>query len=128
MDFCKNFNERTLHLQKGLLVPVSLVVYKDSSYSFYVKLPTTSFFFKRILSVEKANKAFLSTTKSKKKGFDGVTKHKKYYKYIMTPQQLFEIALIKSFQFPYVPHFNKLCQMLLGTAHSMHIHTRISNK
>jgi len=38
MDFCKNFNARTM-AQKGLIIPVVVTVYADRSYSFITKTP-----------------------------------------------------------------------------------------
>jgi large subunit ribosomal protein L11 len=38
MDFCKNFNARTMP-QKGLIIPVVITVYADRSYTFITKTP-----------------------------------------------------------------------------------------
>ena len=38
MGFCKEFNEKTAS-QAGLIIPVVITVYQDSSYSFVTKTP-----------------------------------------------------------------------------------------
>ncbi len=43
MSFCKQFNDNTKKLQKDILLPVIIFLYKDKSFKFYYKKPTISF-------------------------------------------------------------------------------------
>ena len=38
-DFCKQFNDKTKDIEKGLAMPVVINVYKDRSFDFIVKTP-----------------------------------------------------------------------------------------
>nr|YP_009370753.1 ribosomal protein L11 [Eukaryota sp. BB2]AQL10460.1 ribosomal protein L11 [Eukaryota sp. BB2] len=129
MEFCKSFNEKTAHLQKSVLLPVTITLYTDLSYEFRAKLPSNSFFLKKALCIEVANKGYTpfdeKTSKSKKRQID--RENRKYYQYLLTQQQLFEISLIKCFSFPYMLHLSKICNMLLGSSHSMRTTVRQHN-
>ena len=48
-DFCTEFNESSNKFKLGLPLPVSVFVYKNDSFDFYVKTPTTSFLLKNLL-------------------------------------------------------------------------------
>jgi len=39
MDFCKQFNNKTEKLEKGIKIPVVITVYQDRSFSFITKMP-----------------------------------------------------------------------------------------
>ena len=54
MDFCKNFNARTM-AQKGLIIPVVVTVYADRSYSFITKTPPASILLKRAANIAKGS-------------------------------------------------------------------------
>jgi large subunit ribosomal protein L11 len=47
MEFCKQFNERTNSLEKGMPVPVIITAYADKSFTFITKTQPTSFLVKQ---------------------------------------------------------------------------------
>lgn len=49
MEFCKAFNARTQHLEKGLPTPVVITVYADRSFTFITKMPPASVLLKKII-------------------------------------------------------------------------------
>ena len=54
MGFCKEFNERT-QAQTGLIIPVVITVYQDSSYSFITKTPPAAVLLKKSCNLEKGS-------------------------------------------------------------------------
>jgi large subunit ribosomal protein L11 len=78
MEFCKAFNAKTQHLEKGLPIPVVITVYADRSFTFITKTPPASVLILKLLKLAKG-----STEPSTKK----VGK--------ITRAQLLEIAKIK---------------------------------
>lgn len=54
MEFLKRFNEQTAK-QMGFVLPVSITVYEDRSYSFVVNQPLMSDLIKRALGIEKGS-------------------------------------------------------------------------
>ena len=50
VEFCKQFNEKSKHFKKNVLLNVIIVVYKDKSFSFLIKAPTVSFLFYEFFS------------------------------------------------------------------------------
>ena len=63
-DFCKQFNDKTKDLEKGLAMPVVINVYKDRSFDFIVKSTPASILIKKAAGVEKGS----ATPQSKKVG------------------------------------------------------------
>jgi large subunit ribosomal protein L11 len=55
MDFCKEFNNRTTKMEKGLVLPVVITVYADRSFSFIIKTPPTAVLIKKALGIETAS-------------------------------------------------------------------------
>jgi len=55
MDFCKEFNARTAHIEPGVPVPTAINVSADRTFSFQIKSPPTAFFLKRIVGIDKGN-------------------------------------------------------------------------
>lgn len=53
VPFCKQFNDRTQHLDSSALLEVSLFLNINSEYKFNISAPTFSFFLKRGLSLTK---------------------------------------------------------------------------
>ena len=47
MDFCKQFNEKTKDMEKGIPVPVVITAYVDKSFTFIVKNPPVSYYVKK---------------------------------------------------------------------------------
>ncbi len=54
MDFCKNFNARTLP-QKGLIIPVVITVYADRSYTFITKTPPAAILLLKAAGIPKGS-------------------------------------------------------------------------
>jgi len=54
MEFCKQFNERTKD-QRGLIIPVIIVIFKDRSFSFVTKKPPAGFLLKRAVGLAKGS-------------------------------------------------------------------------
>ena len=54
MDFCKNFNARTMP-QKGLIIPVVITVYADRSYTFITKTPPAAILLLKAAGVPKGS-------------------------------------------------------------------------
>ena len=56
MDFCKAFNAKTSAKdQEGLIIPVSLTVYHDRTFSFVTKTPPASILLKRAAGIAKGS-------------------------------------------------------------------------
>jgi len=55
MDFCKKFNEATAEMEKGLIVPVAISVYKDKSFDFELKQPPAAILIKKAAGVNKGS-------------------------------------------------------------------------
>lgn len=53
MDFCKEFNARTAHIEPGVPVPTLITVQPDRSFTFITKTPPTSYFLKKAAGIEK---------------------------------------------------------------------------
>src|SRR5574338_818310 len=108
MDFCKSFNEKTQDLN-AVILPVLIIVYQNNSFDYVIRIPTTSSLFKKLLSID---------TGSGKTGAEIIG--------VLTTQQLYELAILKSKEFPYYSDLHSICTMLIGTAESMGILVRTS--
>lgn len=53
MDFCKEFNARTAHVEPGLLLPTRIDINPDRTFTFVTRTPTTSYFLKKCANIEK---------------------------------------------------------------------------
>ncbi|KAJ6629170.1 mitochondrial 54S ribosomal protein YmL19 [Mycena sp. CBHHK59/15] len=53
MDFCKEFNAKTAHLEPGVPIPTVIMVQPDRSFTFVTKTPTASYLLKRTAGIEK---------------------------------------------------------------------------
>lgn len=49
--FCKEFNDRTISFEKGLIIPVVITVYTDRSFKFIIKTPSTTFLLKQAVCI-----------------------------------------------------------------------------
>jgi large subunit ribosomal protein L11 len=54
MDFCKAFNAKTAK-DDGLIIPVVITVYADSSYTFITKTPPVAVLIKRAVGIAKGS-------------------------------------------------------------------------
>jgi len=54
-DFCKQFNDRTAAMEKGLPLPVVITVYADRSFEFVVKTPPAAVLLRKAVGVEKGS-------------------------------------------------------------------------
>lgn len=55
IDFCKEFNARTAHIEPGLAIPTKIDIYPDRSFTFITKTPTTAHFIKKAAGIEKGS-------------------------------------------------------------------------
>jgi len=53
IDFCREFNARTAHLQPGIPVPTLITVQPDRTFTFVTKTPPVSYFLKKASGIEK---------------------------------------------------------------------------
>lgn len=53
MDFCKEFNARTTHIEPGVPIPTLITVQPDRTFSFITKTPPASYFLKKAAGIEK---------------------------------------------------------------------------
>ncbi len=55
MEFCKQYNERTKDVEKGLPLPVVITVYKDRSFTFITKTPPASVLVRKAAGIAKGS-------------------------------------------------------------------------
>ena len=55
MAFCKEFNEKTVSFQEGMIIPVEITVYEDRSFSFITKTPPAAILLKKAAGIETAS-------------------------------------------------------------------------
>jgi len=96
-DFCKKFNDRSQFYEEGLLLPVHLILYKDKSFEFVIKLPFCTTLLKSLLT-------------------EGDSK-------IVSISDLYKISVIKSLDSS-LPMY-ALFKQILGTARSMKLDIQI---
>ncbi|KAF8592509.1 ribosomal protein L11 [Ramaria rubella] len=53
MDFCKEFNARTAHLQPGIPTPTLIHIQPDRTFKFITKTPPASYFLKKASGIDK---------------------------------------------------------------------------
>ena len=53
MDFCKEFNARTAHIEPGVPTPTLITIQPDRTFTFITKTPPTSYFLKKAAGIEK---------------------------------------------------------------------------
>jgi large subunit ribosomal protein L11 len=53
MDFCKEFNARTAHIEPGMPTPTVIYVQPDRTFTFITKTPPTTYFLKKCAGIEK---------------------------------------------------------------------------
>lgn len=55
MDFCKEFNARTAHIEPGLAIPTRIQISPDKSFTFVTKTPPTAYFLKKAAGIDKGS-------------------------------------------------------------------------
>lgn len=53
MDFCKQFNAQTAHIEPGTPTPTLIYVQPDRTFTFVTKTPPTTYFLKKAAGIEK---------------------------------------------------------------------------
>ncbi|XBC44411.1 MAG: 50S ribosomal protein L11 [Buchnera aphidicola (Schlechtendalia peitan)] len=101
MEFCKSFNTRTNHLEKGLPIPTVITVYSDRSFSFIIKTPPASILLKKSAGIKKGS----SKPNTEKIGE-------------ISYQQIVDIAKIKKEDMT-GSNIEKMIKSIIGTAHSI---------
>ncbi|KAF3941826.1 hypothetical protein ABW19_dt0209347 [Dactylella cylindrospora] len=111
MDFCREFNARTAHMEVGTPIPVRVTVRPDRSFTFDVRTPTTSWLLLRAAGVE-PKKGKLKGAKQPGKDVVGTVSLKHIY----------EIGKIKHSEdrMKGIP-LESMCRSICGTAKSMGI-------
>ena len=102
-DFCKQFNDKTKDIEKGLALPVVINVYKDRSFDFVVKSTPAAVLLKKAAGIEKGS----ATPQSNKVGK-------------VTRQQIEEIVKQKEGDLN-AGEMDQAVKIISGTARSMGI-------
>lgn len=55
MDFCKEFNARTSHMETGVPTPTLITVQPDRTFTFLTKTPPVTYFLKQATGIEKGS-------------------------------------------------------------------------
>jgi len=55
MDFCKQFNDKTKSMEKGVPIPVVITVYEDRSFTFITKMPPMSALIRKAAGIQKGS-------------------------------------------------------------------------
>ncbi|MXP50798.1 50S ribosomal protein L11 [Pantoea sp. SoEX] len=79
MQFCKDFNNETTSLEKGMPMPVVITVYTDRTFTFVIKTPPAAVLLKKVVGIK------LGSSKPKQEKIGNITRI-----------QIREIAKIKS--------------------------------
>ncbi|XBC42334.1 MAG: 50S ribosomal protein L11 [Buchnera aphidicola (Meitanaphis elongallis)] len=101
MEFCKSFNEKTNHLEKGLPIPTIITVYSDRSFSFITKTPPASILLKKAAGIKSG-----SSKPSQEKVGE------------ITYQQVVDIAQMKAVDMT-GSNIKNMTKSIIGTARSM---------
>lgn len=103
MEFCKIFNSKTAHLEKGIPTPVIITVYSDKTFTFILKTPPASILLKKAINIKCGSKK---------------TKHDMIA--TITQNKIYEIARIKQKDMT-GSNLEKIAKSIEGTARSMGI-------
>ncbi|KTW28464.1 ribosomal protein L11 [Pneumocystis carinii B80] len=55
IEFCKEFNEKTLHLIPGIPIPTVIAIHSDRSFTFEIKTPPTSWLLFKAANIDKGS-------------------------------------------------------------------------
>lgn len=69
MEFCKDFNDKTKEMEKGMPIPVIITAYKDRTFTYIMKKPPVSWWIFKAAKVQKG-----SGTTGKDKAVAKITK------------------------------------------------------
>ncbi|EGD80641.1 39S ribosomal protein L11 [Salpingoeca rosetta] len=105
MEFCKQFNDRTKTMKKGIPVPTQVEVKNDRSFQFKTGMPPNSYFLKKAAGITK-----------------GAQNPGKEVAGTVTLKQIYEIAAVKAQddKFKNTP-LEGVCRCIIGSARSMGI-------
>lgn len=105
MDFCKEFNARTAHIEPGVPIPTLITVQPDRTFTFITKTPPTAYFLKRTAGIEMG---------SGKPGHGAIA--------TISLKHVYEIARIKSTD-EHLKHLKleSIASTVIGTARSLGI-------
>lgn len=56
MEFCKQFNDATKSMEKGMPIPVIITAYKDRTFTFITKLPPVSWLIMKEIKIQMGSK------------------------------------------------------------------------
>ncbi|THH09050.1 hypothetical protein EW145_g2280 [Phellinidium pouzarii] len=103
MDFCKEFNARTAHIEPGVPVPTLITVHPDRSFTFITKTPPTTYFLKKAAGIER-----------------GTGKPGHEYNGTISLKHIYEIAKIKATD-EHLKHLRleSIASTVIGTARSL---------
>ena len=97
-DFCTMFNDATMVFAPGLPLPVTVCVFKNEIFNFYIKTPSTSFLLKNALISKKAKSLSLldiyKLSLIKKLDFDHLSQ-KAVFKSILVGAKILKISIIE---------------------------------
>lgn len=105
IDFCKEFNFQTQHLDENLILPVNIFIYNDLSYDYIIKLPSLYNLLKLFFEFEK-----------------GSSLPGKDYIFFISSFMLYEIALLKSVQFTYNFQLYTICKVIASSLKSFGVY------
>jgi large subunit ribosomal protein L11 len=55
MQFCKDFNAQTQHMEPGMPIPVVITAFADRTYAFITKTPPNTYFLMKAAKIEKGS-------------------------------------------------------------------------
>ncbi|CAK5275745.1 unnamed protein product [Mycena citricolor] len=103
MDFCKEFNAKTAHVEPGVPIPTMITVQPDRTFTFVTKSPPSSYFLKKAAGITKgAGKPGQETTGT------------------ISLKHVYEIAKIKALDehMQHIP-LESVARMIVGSARSL---------
>lgn len=103
MDFCKEFNARTAHIEPGTPTPTLITIRPDRSFAFVTRTPPASYLLKKAAGIEK-----------------GTGKPGHVFEGTITLKHIYEVAKIKNTD-EHMKHLEleAVARMIAGTAKSL---------
>ncbi|KAJ7536573.1 hypothetical protein O6H91_12G075000 [Diphasiastrum complanatum] len=108
MAFCKDFNARTQNIKPEVPMSVTVIAYKDNTFDFTIKSPSTSYFLKKAAGIQLGASRAAHETAG-----------------VVTVKHIYEIAKIKQSD-PDCQYMSleAICKSIMGTARSIGIEVR----